>query len=432
MSKEKQTFDLATLDPLTLPELQGWKEKQEAIVKENPFVEVVDNATYEDAKKHRTALVSARTSIEKQDKLIASKLKEVRTKVSETSKELIEITLPHETKQQEEVRKYEAIKEAERAEKAEKERQRVQAIKDAMEHYEIQLENVVKNLKFEGIEKVDTLFNDVFDDILQEYNFQEFEELFTNIATRVKSELQTKKEVLKKEEAQRLENERLKKEAEENAKKAREAQEKLEAERKEMQLQIEEREKEEAKRQARIEADKQKLELDKEEIRKLKERENKISARIKRLVDELKLKFDFQDSFVGEDGMNVSVVEVKTLSDDEFDSLIQKCLDFKNRPQIEENSVEMTNGDVLPLSDKFLENIEVIEPSMVDVNEAFPATDEMMEVDFEEPEIDKIGKSNAEKAIKFLNDRKGFDDWWYNLDMEIQQEILVELSKIIG
>jgi hypothetical protein len=40
--------------------------------------------------------------------------------------------------------------------------------------------------------------------------------------------------------------------------------------------------------------------------------------------------------------------------------------------------------------------------------------------------------SNAEKAIQFLNNRKGFDDWWYNLDMEIQQEILVELSKIIG
>lgn len=41
-------------------------------------------------------------------------------------------------------------------------------------------------------------------------------------------------------------------------------------------------------------------------------------------------------------------------------------------------------------------------------------------------------KSKSEKIVDALNDRKGFDHWWYNIDSETQEEILEELEKIIN
>ena len=42
--------------------------------------------------------------------------------------------------------------------------------------------------------------------------------------------------------------------------------------------------------------------------------------------------------------------------------------------------------------------------------------------------------SNIEKAreiIDELNGRKGFDDWWYNIDEDIQEEIIEEIANKI-
>ena len=123
----------------------------------------------------------------------------------------------------------------------------------------------------------------------------------------------------------------------------------------------------------------------------------------------------------------IEVVDNATYEDDKKIAE-ENAAKEKEQAQIEENSIEMTNGDVLPLSDKFLENIEVIEPSMVDVNEAFPATDEMKEVDFEEPET----MSNAEKAIVNLVSINWFFDNWCGLNEEEQQKIIDNLQKVIG
>jgi hypothetical protein len=35
------------------------------------------------------------------------------------------------------------------------------------------------------------------------------------------------------------------------------------------------------------------------------------------------------------------------------------------------------------------------------------------------------------EIIDSLGDRKGFDDWWYNLDDDIEEEIITELESII-
>jgi hypothetical protein len=41
-------------------------------------------------------------------------------------------------------------------------------------------------------------------------------------------------------------------------------------------------------------------------------------------------------------------------------------------------------------------------------------------------------KEKAELIIIALNDRSGFDDWWCNIDEDIQDEIIEELIKIIS
>lgn len=93
-SKTKKTIvDLQKISVSDLPELQGWKEKMEATVKENPFVAIKDHETYQGAKKARTALKSARTEVQNQEKLIASKLRAFRSKVGEESQKLVFIEL---------------------------------------------------------------------------------------------------------------------------------------------------------------------------------------------------------------------------------------------------------------------------------------------------------------------------------------------------
>lgn len=220
MSEELKITDLQEIDPKTLPELSGWEEKQLAIVKENPFVEILDNETYEVAKKHRTALVSARTDIQKQDKLIASKLKEFRTKVSNVSQELIEITLPHETKQQEEVKKYEEEKERIKAEKEEKERQRIIKIRQKIDEFEGEVNKMTDQMTFEKIDVTINGAEHFLAECKSDFNFEEFQELFVEAGSRAMRGLNEKVKVLQEKEKQRLENERLAKEAEEANKKA--------------------------------------------------------------------------------------------------------------------------------------------------------------------------------------------------------------------
>lgn len=276
---EPQVFSIEKLDVTQLPELQGLKEKQLQIVKENPFVAITDNATFEAAKKARTTLVSARTEIQNQDKLIASKIKKIRDAVAGISKDLISITLPHEEKQQEEVKRWEAIKEAEKAEKQRLEDERIGSIKEAIEKVINEASAKIEALNFERIEslKVDFEQNLYKTDASQ---FEEFELDFNEKLNFIKSQFAAKEKQLNELEAQRLENirleeekkkleaeraelERLKKEAEAKAEADRKAiadqqkaaQDKLDADRKALEDEKNRIAKEEADKKAKEEAD---------------------------------------------------------------------------------------------------------------------------------------------------------------------------------
>lgn len=249
-----ELLELEKVNVAQLPELQGLKDKQLKAVEENPFLEITDAKTYEEAKKRRTALVKARTDIEKQDKLIASKIKAFREAVAGASAELIAITKPHEDKQQEEVKRYEQEKEQERQEKIRLEEERKAKIRTEIDRIFNQENAKIQKLTFEMINtlKVDweqNLFK------INPADFQEFLHDFKDKVSLLKEQFANKEAFLIEQENQRKESEHLRAERE-----------RLEAERRE----IEQKQKEEADRiaqeqaqkEAELKAERDKLEAD--------------------------------------------------------------------------------------------------------------------------------------------------------------------------
>lgn len=269
---ESPVLQLENITADMLPELHGWREKQQQIVAENPFVVIDDNKSWEAAKKARTNLVTARTTIEKQEKLIASKLKDFRNKVAESSKELIGITLPYEEAQQEEVKRYEAIKEEERKEKERQEAQRKQAIKDKIELLYNTWKTEIANLQYSELETFN--MNAVLDEVDTDA-FEEFEMDFEEKRNMLNNHLAERKQKLEEEEQARLEREKLAAEKQ-----------KLEAERAELERKMAE-EKAKAEKAAKAEAQKQaKIKAQQEaEAQKLKQEREALEAEKQRLAD---------------------------------------------------------------------------------------------------------------------------------------------------
>lgn len=303
MNSETQIINLEEINANALPELQGWKEKQEALVKENPFIEITDNTTYTEAKKRRTALVKGRTTITNQDKLIASKLKDFRSKVSDASKELIAITLPHEEKQQEEVKRYEAKKEQERIEKQRLEEERKQNIKNNIDEIFESWKSAINNFNFNQIQEINIV------ETLSEIDTEQFEEFTPDFNEKTRTLVQLfseKKSQLQIQEEQRIEAERLAEERKKLEEEQRIAKEKAEAEAEEKRKEQEridaenQRKADElAKKEAEIQAEKDrlaKLEADrlaKEEAEKKAKEETERKKREeeeKKKAEEIRLK----------------------------------------------------------------------------------------------------------------------------------------------
>lgn len=202
-SVSQETSIIEKLNANNLPELIGWKEKQEILLKENPYVEIIDNPSYEVAKKSRTNLLKGRTSLESQDKAIASKLTSFRKQVGEKTKELIEITLTAEKKQQDEVTRFENIKEEQRKEKEREEQQRVENIKNKISDIESHCFTVIQQMKFENIEESTKAVNDA---LKTDFDFQEFDIYFEQATDRAEHALNEKISDLEAKEAQRLKN----------------------------------------------------------------------------------------------------------------------------------------------------------------------------------------------------------------------------------
>lgn len=298
--QETPVFELETLKAESLPQLQGWREKQEALVAATPFISCKNHKSYTQAKKNRTALVSARTSIEGQEKLIASQLKKFRNRVGEASKELIAITKPHEDKQQAEVSRYEEAKKSEREEKERQEEERKKAIKDRINNFYVSWKEAIENLKFNRIE---VCKQDIVDslEMQEDFDFAEFQdqynekvvllrELFKDRVKYLNEQEELRKEKKKlDEEIAKEEAERKKHQAKEKAlrdaeaEKLRKEREELEAERK---LLADEKALREAvaEKERKDEEEKKRLTEEKKRLKALKPDKEKAEAVIKSLT----------------------------------------------------------------------------------------------------------------------------------------------------
>jgi len=208
--KEIQEFSLELLNTKNLPELQGWKEKQDNLVLENPYIEIIDNKTYELACKSRTNLLKGRTELQNQDNLVASKLASFRKEVKSETDILILITQPSEDKQALEVKRHEGVKEARKAEKERLEKEREDNITKEIETFETSSLELIQKITIANLnetkEKLNALSNSEFD-------YEEFDVIFEMSKQRIQNLFESRHNDIVDRENQRLENERLQSEA---------------------------------------------------------------------------------------------------------------------------------------------------------------------------------------------------------------------------
>lgn len=242
---KKEVLNLDVLDVNNLPELVDFEKNQKTIVTENPYIEIIDNKTYETAKQRRTALLKGRTALENQEKIIASKIASFRKSVGEKTKQLIDITLPHEEKQQSEVKRWEQIKENERIEKERIENERIDGIKKSISNFESKCYELIQSMTFESLTSVKSQLDEMFN---SEMDVQEFDILLEQAKMRVQNQFDVKSGDLTEKENQRKENERLAREKEESDKKLREIEQQREKER----LERKEKEREEKAKHGEI------------------------------------------------------------------------------------------------------------------------------------------------------------------------------------
>ena len=201
-----------------LEEIKGKEKLIESVIKENPFVKIVDNKTYEEGKKSRTALRTCRTDLEKEEKALHNAVKKVLTEpiknIYGTFKEKV---TPLEDKQQEEVKAWEDVKEQERQEKLRIEEARKQKHRDNIELFFNLNKIIIEDLTFETIRHELVFLND--DQEFTSESFEEFADVFEAKVDVLTTMLKEKINTLQEKENIRLENERLENERKENERK---------------------------------------------------------------------------------------------------------------------------------------------------------------------------------------------------------------------
>lgn len=210
MGKDTQTTEISTLNIESfkvehLPELKGKKDELSKELKKFKFVAITDTASYEEAKKSRTGIRTIRTGIEREQKNVVKKIKEnILGTVTRAYEEILsKDILPLEKKQQEEVTRWEDLKEKERLEKIEKENNRKEQLVNSMNEYISNNKAAISMLTFE---KIDSFKLDIPEDTTV---FEEYETQFLSNVEMLKINLNEKIEALNDAEKLRITKEEL-------------------------------------------------------------------------------------------------------------------------------------------------------------------------------------------------------------------------------
>lgn len=192
-----------------LPELKGKKEEVQKKLQEFPLVaEIIDTKSYEDAKKSRTGVKTLRTGLQKESKMVLSKIKEhVLNKVSKAYDDITNEVIEEEKKRQDPIDVYEAEIERKRQEKAEQERIRIEGIKNSIDDWYASWIDRVSMLTHNKIQEVEEYIAESIANF-DVSALEEFDVLFEDKVDLLKTAFKSKADELKKEQ-EIIENKRV-------------------------------------------------------------------------------------------------------------------------------------------------------------------------------------------------------------------------------
>jgi len=204
--QELAVIDFTQFSVAQLPELKGKKEEIASIIEANPIVEIVDNATYESAKKSRTAVRTLRTSLESEQKTVKKRIKEnVLDVVDKEYDTLVLGVKSAEQSRQSPIDVWEEKKEQEKQEKARLEQERIDNIKSVIQKFRDDWESVISDLVFGNIDPTKADFEKDCADFIRD-DLAEFDVLFDREVSFLTDFLNSKVKTLTEQEQIRIDN----------------------------------------------------------------------------------------------------------------------------------------------------------------------------------------------------------------------------------
>lgn len=216
-NQKKETELIKFGDQKFVETFNQYEAKQRELVKENPFIEVVDNETWEIGKQRRTALRTGRTTLENESKEVARKINGFKDWVKNKYSGFVGISVDAENKQQESVKAFEAIKEAEKEKEREIEEKRVKGIRERIDWCEQTLIGIILKMNFGTIDESQQQFDATVDS--GEYDDEQLMELkflFNEMVERQQEKFNDRAIELEKEEKKRIENLKIQQESKVN------------------------------------------------------------------------------------------------------------------------------------------------------------------------------------------------------------------------
>lgn len=206
MVDKTEKFELEKLTAKGVVAFEESVKEQKALVKENPYIKITDNATFQEAKKRRTNLLKGRTKYESQDKTFASFFRNLRKDVGTLIEGVVAISQKAEDKQQAEVKRWEGILEEQRLERQKIEDARIDKITTKIEGVEEMLAGIIDGTTFDSLkDKRDEL--EAIITKSREFDHEEFIGQFEEMVDRMEKAMKTKAEDLVKAEEERKLNE---------------------------------------------------------------------------------------------------------------------------------------------------------------------------------------------------------------------------------
>lgn len=205
--KAIKEFELIQFEPNQIVNFSKWENQQKRLVKDNPFIKVVDSKTHAIAKKRRTNLVTGRTTLQKERDDVKKELNRAKTFVADKYDGFIAISSKAETKQQQELTEYETKLAEEKEREAALEEKRINDINQLIQDCEASLDGIIDRVSFETLEDSQQSFDATVDS--GQYDPEVFEErlfLFEEMVEKQQEKLNDKSVQLQIQEQTRLDN----------------------------------------------------------------------------------------------------------------------------------------------------------------------------------------------------------------------------------